>query len=43
MFLLTGGGKINYLGSKRWLEMMSEDTTGIGWRFFVLFMASTKG
>ncbi|KAM7541378.1 hypothetical protein Aperf_G00000029170 [Anoplocephala perfoliata] len=29
MFLLTGGGKYNYLGSKRWLEMMSEDTTGI--------------
>ncbi|VDN98026.1 unnamed protein product [Rodentolepis nana] len=29
MFLLTGGGKVNYLGSKRWLEMMYEDINGI--------------
>ncbi|VDL59838.1 unnamed protein product [Hymenolepis diminuta] len=29
MFLLTGGGKVNYLGSKRWLEMMYEDISGI--------------
>nr|CDS32029.1 nicalin [Hymenolepis microstoma] len=29
MFLLTGGGKVNYLGSKRWLEMMYGDINGI--------------